>query len=377
MNIQADLTQAFLKDLEYLVNTDSYSYSPEGVKKIAAFFEERFTELGWICEYVSVGEKVGPVLKIVNRPAARYDVTFAGHMDTVFPEGTCAERPFRIEGDRAYGPGVCDMKQGDLAMYYIAKSLDAETLEKLNICMLYTPDEEISSRFTREYLKGIAAQSDKVLIMEACLLDGSYCFSRKGKFSYKFAFRGIAAHAGFMLEVENASAVHEMAHWICELMALKDKEKGTTVNVAPVSGGIGCNTVPDYAAMDCEMRFYSNEEGQRIRDKIAELMAKPLVDGVRAEILEEHSTPAWRATAETWKYIDEVREIAHSIGQEFNGGWRGGLSDANNMAAHCPVIIDGMGPRGQYGHSEKETLDISGIEDNVMLCCAMLEALAK
>ena len=371
----SELLKEFLADLETLVNIDSGSYDPEGVNQVADFFAKRFEALGWLCEYVSFDDRVGNVLKICNREAERYDVTFVGHMDTVFPKGTPQQRPFRVEGDRAYGPGVADMKQGDLAMYYTAKLLDQETLNRVSICMLFTPDEEISSRFTRGYLEQIAAKSDRVFIMEACLLDGSYCFSRKGKLSYKFNFHGKAAHAGFAWEVENASAVHELAQWVCELMNLRDKEAGTTVNVAPISGGIGCNTVADFASMDCEMRFYSNEEGDRIEAKIAQLLENPFVPGVRVEMVDRQSTPAWRATEETWAYVDQARAIAASLGQEFQGGWRGGLSDANHMAPFCPIVIDGMGPRGQYGHSERECMDLTGVEPCIDLCKALIEAL--
>ena len=371
----SEVLNEFLADLEKLVNMDSGSYDPEGVDRIGDFFFRRFQELGWRCEYIRFDEKIGHVLKVCNREADHYDVTFVGHMDTVFPKGTPQERPFRVEGDRAYGPGVADMKQGDLAMYYIARALSPEILERVNICMLFTPDEEISSRFTRGYLEQIAAKSNRVFIMEACLLDGSYCFSRKGKLSYKFNFHGKAAHAGFAWEVENASAVHELAQWVCALMDLRDKEKGTTVNIAPISGGIGCNTVADFASMDCEMRFFTNEEGNRIQAKIAELMEKPFVDGVTAEMVERHSTPAWKTTEETWAYVEQVRAIAHGLGQQFEGGCRGGLSDANHMAPFCPIVIDGMGPRGQYGHSERECMDLTGVEPCIALCKALIEAL--
>ena len=91
-----------------------------------------------------------PVLLITNRPSDHYDAMFIGHMDTVFPDGTAAKRPFRIEGENYYGPGVGDMKNGDTAMYHIAANLPREVADKLSIAMVYNPDEEIGSVYSRE-----------------------------------------------------------------------------------------------------------------------------------------------------------------------------------------------------------------------------------
>ena len=98
----------FLKDLEYLVNTDSQSSDPEGVAAVSAFFEKGFAEIGWKVEKKELDPTAGPCLKITNGEAP-YDALLLGHMDTVFPRGTAAERPFRRD-ERAYGPGVNDMK---------------------------------------------------------------------------------------------------------------------------------------------------------------------------------------------------------------------------------------------------------------------------
>lgn len=368
--------EEFLKDLKTLIDIESYSWDPAGVQRVADVFRTWFTELGWICEELHFGDEVGPVLKICNHPAEEYDVTFVGHMDTVYPAGTVAQRPLRMEGNMLYGPGVCDMKQGDLAMYYIARILSKETLDKLNICMLFTPDEEISSVFTKGYLGQIAAQSKRVFIMEARSLDGSHCHARPGKRSYRIAFHGKACHAGFMFEREHASAVEELGRWICELAALRSREKHTTVNIAPVSGGQATNIVADEAALEVESRFYLPEEGERIRQAVEQMAAHPFVDGVTVEIVKEGYTPAWNTSEETFHYIEKAKEVGRSIGYEFIVATRGGLSDANTMAQFCDIVLDGMGPSGQGGHSLDEKLDVTTIEPLIKLCVALMDAMA-
>ena len=116
--------ELYLKQLEELVNIDSGSHNAAGINLVADKLEEWYRELGWHVKTMDLGEKTGRMLLITNRPeATHYDVMFVGHMDTVFPDGTAAARPFRIEGDNYYGPGVGDMKNGDVAMYHIAANL--------------------------------------------------------------------------------------------------------------------------------------------------------------------------------------------------------------------------------------------------------------
>jgi len=369
--------EEFLKDLKTLIEIESHSWDPTGVQQVADVFRGWFTELGWECEELHFGDEVGPVLKICNRPAEVYDITYVGHMDTVYPAGTVAQRPLRMEGNLLYGPGVCDMKQGDLAMYYIARILSKETLNKLNICMLFTPDEEISSVFTKSYLGQVAAQSKRVFIMEAQSLEGrTHCHARPGKRSYKITFHGKACHAGFMFEREHASAVEELGQWICALAGLRSRDKHTTVNIAPVFGGQATNIVADEATLEFESRFYLPEEGERIREAVERMAEHPFTDGVTVEILQERYTPAWNTSEETFRYIEQAKEVARSIGQDFVVATRGGLSDANTMAQFCSVVLDGMGPAGQGGHSLDEKLDVTTIEPLIKLCVALMDAMA-
>ena len=137
--------EEYIERLNTLVNIDSWSHDPAGLNRMADELEAWYRELGWHIDRRHLDDKTGDLLICSNRPAEHYDVMFIGHTDTVFPTGTVEKRPFRAEGDMCYGPGVADMKNGDVAMYLIAKHLDPRALEKLNICMIYNPDEEIGS----------------------------------------------------------------------------------------------------------------------------------------------------------------------------------------------------------------------------------------
>ncbi len=366
----------YVRDLETIVNMDSFSEDPEGVAAVAAFFRREFEGLGWHVWETQVDEKAGPLLEICNKTPEHYDILFCGHMDTVFPPGTARERPFSIRNGYAYGPGVADMKQGDLGMLYTAKLLPKEVSDRLSIGMLLTPDEEISSRYSLKTLLEVGAKADRILVTEACMLSGDACIERNGKWAFAVEFFGIPAHAGFIFERENASAVEEMAHWILMLASLKNAEKGTTVNIAPVSGGAAQNVVAERARLECEIRFREQAETDRVREAVEKALKTPFVKGARAMLLAEDFKPAWVPSKETIQFAEEIRRLAGELGQDFHWSRRGGLSDANSFAQVCPRVIDGMGPRGQFGHSPQECLDISSIEPCVLLNLALLGKLA-
>ena len=368
----------YLNQLETLVNIDSGSHDPEGINRVADQLEKWYRELGWHIQSHDLGPETGRLLEISNRPAEHYDVMFVGHMDTVFPKGTVAKRPFTSDGVNVYGPGVGDMKDGDVAMLQIAKHLSKEALDTLNICMAYNPDEEIASVYSKEALDKIGARADYVYVMESCGKDQTHCFARKGMLRYHLRFHGQAAHAGFMFERENASAVLEMGHYITALMGLASREQDTTVNVGIAQGGTAVNVVADHAEIQLEMRFWKDSERNRVEDALNALVnGKPFVPGVRVEIVDKRFVPSWSKTPEALKHIAELEELAKELEIPFNQKDRGGLSDANHLAATGAICCDGMGPHGAMDHSEKEFSSIDSIEPSIRLLCAALERLAQ
>ena len=133
----------YLYDLEYLVNIDSGSNCIDGINTIADFFINKYTELGWTVTKHDFDPSIGPCLEIKNTKNSKNDILLLGHMDTVFPKGTVKTRPFKIESDRAYGPGVLDMKSGLLSIFYAVRSFNTEKIP--SICVALNSHEETSS----------------------------------------------------------------------------------------------------------------------------------------------------------------------------------------------------------------------------------------
>lgn len=370
--------EEYLTQLKTLVNIDSGSYDPDGINRVADQLENWFRELGWHIQTHDLGPKTGRMLEISNRLANHYDVLFVGHMDTVFPAGTVAKRPFTMDDTYAYGPGVGDMKNGDVAVYQVVTHLSSNSLEKLNIGVLYNPDEEIGSIYSRKTMDKIGAKADRIYVMESVASKSAHCFARKGRMTYTIQFHGQAAHAGFMFERENASAILELGHYVIELMGLADRETDTTVNVGVVRGGTTPNVVADEAELIVEMRYKTEAEEERLRRAVNTMVnAEPFVPGVRVEIVEHQAMPAWRKTPESMEHIALMESIAQKLNIEFGQKDRGGLSDANHLSAVCPCCSDGMGPHGAMDHSEKEYSTIDTIEPCVQLLVGLLEHLAE
>ena len=352
----------YLKDLETLVNQDSPSNDPGGVAKIGDFFHQRYRAMGWGVKTHEFDPSVGPCLEVTNRDADTCDLLLIGHMDTVFPRGTAAERPYSVSGDRAYGPGVGDMKSGLLTMYYALKSLDEEgALADKTVCVAQNGDEEISSAYSRPWIEELAKKSRLVLILEGARSRGELVNQRKGVGRFTIDFAGVAAHSG--VDPENGkSAIGEMGHWIVALHALNNFKIGTTVNVGVVSGGSVPNMVAEHAQARVDMRFREISEADRIQAAVNRLMENPYIQGVRAAVTGGVTRPPMNPGEKTLKICRQITSMGDELEIPIQWVGTGGGSDGNFSAALGIPTIDGLGPAGGRYHSAEEFMRIDTVE---------------
>lgn len=370
------MLREFLERLEQLVNIDSWSHDPAGVAVVADVITAWFEELGWQVLRHDVGAETGPLLEITNRGSVRFDAVFLGHMDTVFPTGTAAERPFRVEGGRAYGPGVSDMKAGLVTMYFIARALSADPENAPAVCMLCNPDEEIGSRRSMEKMCEITARSPRLYVLESPE-GGIHCHARKGNRTFEVVFRGQSAHAGDILECPSASAILEAARWTEFFCGLVDREKEITANVGVIEGGIAANVVPDYAKVRAEIRTVTTEDMDAVAAKIMDRAAHPVTPGVTVEVTAVGGRPPLDPGSGTMAEIRRAETVAAALGQTFSVRRCGGVGDANNLSAAIPglICLDDMGPAGGGFHSPREYLELDSVEPCVAFLTAFLKEL--
>jgi glutamate carboxypeptidase len=370
--------EKFLSDLETIVNIDSGSGYVPGLEAVCTFFQERFQQIGWRATRHSFDNGNVPCLEVLNEPAASnesaYDLLCIGHMDTVFGQGTVADWSFSRNDNRAYGPGICDMKGGLVTMLHTAEILQQTGVSKnISIAMAFNSDEEIGSRASRPWYEGLAQNSRCVFVFEPWRTTGERVLHRKGGGKFDVICRGKAAHAGASPE-DGANAVIELAHQILAVKKLAQADLGSTVNVTVISGGTADNVIPDYAEAKVDVRITNEEEGRRIEDAFRALSRHVHTPGVRVETVGGINRPPMAPSETTEKIWEQIAALGESIGLDMALTHTGGCSDGNYTAALGIPTFDAMGVRGGSVHSQDEFIELDSIVPNLHLMCEIVTA---
>ena len=267
-----------LELLEKLVNIDSGSTSKEGIDQIGSILSKEYRSIGFSVQVLEE-EKYGNHLVIQHPLAKEPKIIIVAHMDTVFPNGTVQSRPFKVEGGRAYGPGVIDMKASQVSILYAMKALiHSHSKAYQDVVLVLNSDEEIGSPSSKSLIESKAKDKKYALIMEPARKDGSLVTARRGKGKYTINVRGRAAHSGIEPE-KGRSAIEELAHKVIQLHALNDHSKGISVNVGLIEGGSSVNTVSDSAVAHVDIRITEREQAIPIERKLEKICASSDVKG--------------------------------------------------------------------------------------------------
>jgi glutamate carboxypeptidase len=356
------------------VEQESMSREADATRRIAEQFGERLARIGPQVELLS-DPRYGATLR------ARFDggsgdearLLVVGHLDTVWPIGTLARRPFRVEGDRAYGPGIFDMKAGVAIAAFAARALkEGGRAAKRPVTFLMTCDEETGSHFSREIIEEEAIDARAALVLEPPIPGGTVKTARKGVGEFELIVRGRPAHAGNDPRA-GISAITEIACQILAINEMCDYERGTTLNVGVVHGGVLSNVVAAEARAAVDMRFRTVDEGMRIEQAMAKL--SPTLDGAQIEVRGGINRPPLVRTPEIGALFEHARRLAAEIGFELSEGSVGGGSDGNFIAAKGVPVLDGLGVDGAGAHAEHEHIIISDIPRRAALLARLIETL--
>ena len=338
--------------------------------------QNRFQEAGWKAERLPYHGDEGPPLGDIlvatlegNGEGGR--VLLVGHMDTVFPEGTSASRPFRVDGDRAYGPGVADMKNGLLAGFYAVRCLEETGLRAFeSLTYVCNPDEEIGSPFSGPVIRDRAKDADVCFVLESARQNGNIVSARKGSADVRIVIFGRAAHAGVEPQ-RGRSATLQAAHTTVALHRLNDRWPGVTVNVGVIQGGTRPNVVADRCELHVDIRAPTNETYDEALAAVREAATVQHVPDVRVEVTQGSAFPPMEKGEGTARLVAQAKSIASHLGFDVDDTATGGASDANGVAAMGIPTLDGLGPVGGGAHSPEEWLELS----SVVLRTALLAAL--
>lgn len=346
-----------LQLLQRIVDIDSGSYCKAGVDAVIAQLRSYLEQHGVACA-IQRNEGAGNCLRASVAGEGK-PVVLMGHCDTVFGEGTAAQRPFRIDGDLAYGPGVADMKAGLVINSFVLAACARAGLD-LPLVGLYTADEEIASPASRPFIEANAADARAVFNSEPGRPSGNVVTGRKGALFVDCEVTGIAAHSGGNHH-EGASAIEALCRKVVQLHRLTDYDSGTTVNVGLINGGSSVNTVAPFAGASIDIRFKTRQAMDEVQAKMAAIVEETQVPGTCGHIRQQrYFLPLLQSAASRTlfeSYVDSAAALGFSAGGEFSGG----SADSGFTAAAGIPTLCGTGPVGGKVHTADEWLQVGSM----------------
>lgn len=336
-----------------LVNQDSPASYREGVdlvaKRVFKELEEAGASTGW--------DEEGKALIAEIPGDSRAPVLLLGHMDTVFPVGEAARRPFTVEGSRVTGPGALDMKGGVAVMLSALKALHSAGFSGRPLKVILVSDEEIAHNGSKAtvMLQREARGCAACFNCETGYEDNSLVIGRKGGVVFKAAVHGIAAHAGNNPR-QGRSAIWEMAKKIDDIQNMTDWDKGITFNVGTIKGGTVSNAIPDYCEVEGDIRFQDPDISPFVKEELLKVLNHTYIEGTKTELLLYHEGMLpMKMTEENRKLFEFVKKTGEENGIPVSEGKLvGGGSDSGYVVYAGVPTVCAMGVKGRFNHTRDE-----------------------
>ena len=348
--------QAMQDLLQKVVNIDSGSRDEAGVTAVAHALAERLLAAGVPVQFEPV-PGYGVLLHAqVNAAGEGAPIILMGHMDTVYPAGTVARRPFRVEDGRAYGPGVADMKSGLVLNVFVAEAFARCGGLGAPLHLLFSCDEEIGSPATRGLIMDRVRGARAVFNAEPGRVSGNVVTSRKGSMVVEFEVTGVAAHAGIN-HAAGASAIEALARKTLALHALTDPVTGVTCNVGVVQGGIVPNMVAPHAKAEVDLRFTADTDPDALLERVRAIVEEVSVPRTQGRITTARRTLPMKPTPDYLLAL--YQQGARSLGFEVQGEFTGGAADSGLTASVGVPTLCATGPVGGHPHTEREYCELA------------------
>lgn len=336
-----------------LVNQDSPASYREGVDLVAKRVFKELEEAGASTRWDEEGKAL-----IAEIPGdSRAPVLLLGHMDTVFPVGEAARRPFTVEGSRVTGPGALDMKGGVAVMLSALKALHSAGFSGRPLKVILVSDEEIAHNGSKAtvMLQREARGCAACFNCETGYEDNSLVIGRKGGVVFKAAVHGIAAHAGNNPR-QGRSAIWEMAKKIDDIQNMTDWDKGITFNVGTIKGGTVSNSIPDYCEVEGDIRFQDPDISPLVKEELLKVLNHTYIEGTKTELLLYHEGMLpMKMTEENRKLFEFVKKTGEENGIPVSEGKLvGGGSDSGYVVYAGVPTVCAMGVKGRFNHTRDE-----------------------
>lgn len=384
---QESMTQQLIE----WVNINSWSENPTGLAKMHATIETAFGPLGGemssiplppLIKIDSKGQIIehphGRAFRMTKHRNAPIQVLLGGHMDTVYPQTSPFQQAQLLDKNTLQGPGAADMKGGLIVLLTALKALEKSPFAgKIGWEVLINPDEELGSDGSESLFRQSARHNDLGLLFEPSFPDGAMVTARKGSANFTVVAKGRAAHAGRDFH-SGRSAISAIVRFITEAEKLNDHERGITVNVGQVEGGGPVNIVPDLAICRLNLRMVHEEDLEKLRKRLYEIIATGHEhDGISLTLHEQTSRPPKSFNNKNEALFQMIQSCANSLDFSIEGRPSGGVCDGNLLSAEGLPTIDTLGVVGGNIHTTDEYVLLNSLTERTILVTLLLMRLAN
>ena len=348
-----DKEEDILAYLRALVHRETPSSEKRANEELLVYLANTYKDLGYISSHLPGKETGGSMYaRPANRVRYQPSQLLIGHADTVWPLGTLEHMQVLEEDGRMKGPGVYDMKAGLTQIYFALNALQKLDLEPALLpLVLINTDEEIGSHESTRHITRLSRVAQRAYVLEPPLgTEGKLKTERKGIGRFKISVEGVAAHAGLDPE-KGANAIVELSRLVQKLYAMNDVEKGITVNIGTIEGGISPNVVAPTSSAVVDVRVLTKEDGETIAQKILGLRSEN--DKVMLKVEGGIGRPPMEATDRNRDLWGMAVEEGKRLGLDLKGATAGGASDANTTSLYT-ATLDGLGTIGDGAHATHE-----------------------
>lgn len=371
--------KAYLATIKELVDVDTGTGQAPGLKTVSALLVERLKALGAEVTTTPANPSAGDNIVGTFKGNGTRSFLLMVHYDTVFGPGTAARRPFRLDSERAYGPGVADAKGGVAMILHSLKLLQDQQFKDFGtLTVLFNPDEETGSSGSKKVIAELARQNDYVFSYEPPDKD-AVTVATNGINGLLLDVKGKSSHAGSAPEAGRNAAI-ELAHQMLQLKDLGDPGKGTTVNWTLIKGGEKRNIIPSSASAEADMRYSDPSESDRVMADGQRLVRKTLVDGTEVTLRMEKGRPPLAKNPGSEQLAKTAQTLYAKIGRSIEPiamrfGTDAGYAYVPDSAK--PAVLETMGVVGAGLHADDEYIELSSIAPRLYLTVALITQLSQ
>jgi glutamate carboxypeptidase len=363
-----------LELLKTIVNIDSGTGDVAGGARVEALLGARLRALGAeVRSEPAETQGLPDNLVAVFHGSGKGRILMIAHIDTVFPPGTAAARPFSMDSQRAHGPGVGDEKAGVVNAFMALKILhDLGFKNYATITLLLDDSEERGSPGSRKLIAALAKRHQVVLNMEPGDPPDAITVWRKGSNSIRIEVKGRAAHAG-MAPQDGRNAAVELVHQLTALEgAFPHAGDGTTVNLTVMRSGERTNIIPDYAEATLNVRYRKPQDFDVVLAQVEAAARTTLVPDTQVSVLHESGFPPLTENTQIDALAARARSIYAEIGKTVQFSGNGGASESALAMAEGIPALDGLGYVGGDFHTDHEWIDLTSVLPRLYLITRLL-----